>query len=72
MSSETEDSKRVLAICFRMGDNQTAEDLERILTFDMGWMETETANDAITALTFAGWIKDNDATLSPTREIKGM
>ena len=58
MSSETEDIKRVLAICFRMGANQTADDLERVLSFDMGWMDTDTAHDAIKALTFAGWIKD--------------
>ena len=60
MSAESDDIKRVLAICFRTGAPQTADDLERILSFDTGWMDTETAHDAIQALTFAGWIKDND------------
>ena len=72
MPSETEDIKRVLAICFRMGDNQTADDFERILSFDMGWMDTDTAHDAIKALIFAGWIKDNSGVLSPNCELKGI
>ena len=72
MSSETEDIKRVLAICFRMGANQTADDLERVLSFDMGWMDTDTAHDAIKALTFAGWIKDIEGILSPNCELKGI
>ena len=37
MSAEIEDIKRVLAICFRMGESQSADDLERILSFDMGY-----------------------------------
>ena len=72
MSAEIEDIKRVLTICFRMGGKQTADDLERILSFDMGWMDTETAHDAIKALIFAGWIKDEDGFLSPNCEIKGI
>ena len=43
MSPEIEDIKRVLTICFRDGASQTADDLERILSFDMGWMDTDTA-----------------------------
>lgn len=72
MSIEFEDIKRVLAICFRMGDQQTADDLERILSFDMGWMDTDTAHDAIRALVFAGWIKDDDGILSPNCELKDV
>ena len=70
--NDIEDIKRVLTICFRMGDNQTADDLERILSYDMGWMDTDTAHDAIKALIFAGWIKDNDGELSPNCELKGI
>jgi hypothetical protein len=55
-----------------MGDNQTADDLERILSFDMGWMDTDTAHDAIKALTFAGWIRDQDGILSPNCGLKGI
>ena len=72
MSPEIEDIKRVLAICFRDGSSQTADDLERILSFDMGWMDTETAHDAIKALVFAGWIIDEEGTLSPNCDIKGI
>ena len=45
MSEESDDVKRVLAICFRTGATQTADDVERILSFDMGWMDTETAHN---------------------------
>ena len=72
MSPEIEDIKRVLAICFRDGSSQTADDLERILSFDMGWMDTETAHDAIKALVFAGWIIDEVGILSPNCDIKGI
>ena len=72
MSPEIEDIKRVLAICFRDGSSQTADDLERILSFDMGWMDTETAHDAIKALVFAGWIIDEEGMLSPNCDIKGI
>ena len=72
MSPEVEDIKRVLAICFRDGSSQTADDLERILSFDMGWMDTETAHDAIKALVFAGWIIDEEGMLSPNCDIKGI
>ena len=72
VSPEIEDIKRVLAICFRDGSSQTADDLERILSFDMGWMDTETAHDAIKALVFAGWIIDEEGILSPNCDIKGI
>ncbi len=72
MSAETEDIKRVLAICFRTGASQTADDVERILSFDMGWMDTETAHNAIKALIFAGWIKDDEGLLSPNFDIRGI
>lgn len=72
MSEEMNDIKRVLAICFRTGGTQTADDLERIISFDMGWMDTETAHDAIKALIFAGWIRDEDGELSANCDIKGV
>ncbi len=72
MSPEIEDIKRVLTICFRDGASQTADDLERILSFDMGWMDTDTAHDAIKALTFAGWIIDEGGMLSPNCDIRGV
>lgn len=72
MSAESDDVKRVLAICFRTGAAQTADDVERILSFDMGWMDTETAHNAIKALIFAGWIKDEGGLLSPNCDIRGV
>ncbi len=72
MSPDVEDIKRVLTICFRDGSRQTADDLERILSFDMGWMDTETAHDAIKALVFAGWIVDDEGMLSPNCDIRGI
>lgn len=69
---EVEDIERVLAICFRTGEKQTSDDLERILSFDMGWMDTELAHDAIKALIFAGWIKDDEGLLSPNFSLKGI
>ena len=71
MSEGSDDVKRVLAICFRTGATQTADDVERILSFDMGWMDTETAHNAIKALIFAGWIKDEGGVLSPNCDIRG-
>ena len=38
----------------------------------MGWMDTETAHDAIKALVFAGWIIDEEGMLSPNCDIKGI
>ena len=72
MTPEVEDIKRVLAICFRDGSKLTADDLERILSFDMGWMDTETAHDSIKALVFAGWIVDHEGMLSPNCDIRGI
>ncbi len=72
MSQEIDDIKRVLTICFRDGARQTADDIERILSFDMGWFDTETAHDAIKALIFAGWIIDESGVLSPNCDIRGI
>lgn len=72
MSADSDDIKRVLAICFRTGTIQTADDLERIISFDMGWMDTETAHDAIKALIFSGWIIDNGGKLSANCDIRGI
>ena len=72
MSVEVDDVKRVLAICFRDGSTQTIDDLERILSFDMGWMDTDSAHQAINSLIIAGWIVNDDGNLSPNCELKGI
>ena len=73
MSDEnSEDIKRVLAICFRSGEILSSDDLERILSFDMGWMDTETAHEAIQALTFAGWLVEEGEGLTANCDVKGI
>jgi len=71
-ADNVEDIRRVLAICFRMGNALSSDELERILSFDMGWMDTDTAHDAIKALAFAGWLKNVDEMLEPNCDIKGV
>ena len=72
MSENHEDIRRVLAICFRSGEKQTASEIERILSFDMGWMDTDTAFDAVRALVKTGWIKDEQGFLTSNCTIKGI
>ena len=67
-----EDIKRVVDICFRSGEILSSDDLERILSFDMGWMDTETAHEAIQALTFAGWLVEEGEGLTANCDVKGI
>jgi len=71
-NDSTEDIKRVLTICFRAGDSLSADSLERILSFDMGWMDTETAHDAVKSLIFAGWLIEKDGMYSANCDLKGI
>ena len=51
-SEDIEDIRRVLAICFRDGEALDALDIERILSFDMEWVNpSEDLCLAITWLT---------------------
>ena len=65
MSSENEDIKRVLALCFRGQETLDAMDLERILSFDMGWLTPDQATEAVQALIRAGWLTGDEESLSP-------
>jgi len=65
MSSENEDIKRVLALCFRGHEALDAMDLERILSFDMGWLTPDQATEAVQALIRAGWLTGDEESLSP-------
>lgn len=71
-NDNTEDIKRVLTICFRAGDSLSADNLERILSFDMGWMDTATAHDAIKGLIFSGWLNETDGMYSANCNLKGI
>lgn len=72
MSENHEDIRRVLALCFRSGEKQTASEIERILSFDMGWMDTDTAFNAVRALVKSGWIKEEQGFLTSNCRIKGI
>jgi hypothetical protein len=65
MSSENEDIKRVLALCFRGEDTLDALDLERMLSFDMGWLTPDQATEAVQALIRTGWLTGEEEKLSP-------
>ena len=60
--ADVDDICRVLAVCFRSGESLSDLDIERILSFDMGWLSPEQACDAVKALIDKGWlIGDQDS-----------
>ena len=63
--ADVDDICRVLAVCFRHGSSLTDLDIERILSFDMGWLSPEQASTAVKALTDNGWLVGNDESLKP-------
>ena len=65
LSSENEDIKRVLALCFRGEETLDALDLERMLSFDMGWLTPDQATEAVQALIRTGWLTGDEKRLSP-------
>jgi len=54
--ADVEDVCRVLAVCFRSGETLSDLDIERILSFDMGWLSPEEASDSVKALIDSGWL----------------
>ena len=54
--ADVEDVCRVLAVCFRSGETLSDLDIERILSFDMGWLSPEEASDSVKALMDSGWL----------------
>lgn len=71
MSSENEDIKRVLALCFRGEETLDALDLERMLSFDMGWLTPDQATEAVQALIRTGWLTGDEERLSPIDRFQG-
>ena len=63
--ADVDDICRVLAVCFRHGSSLSDLDIERILSFDMGWLSPEQASSAVKALTDNGWLVGNDESLKP-------
>lgn len=54
--ADVEDVCRVLAVCFRSGETLSDLDIERILSFDMGWLSPEEASGSVKALIDSGWL----------------
>lgn len=54
--ADVEDVCRVLAVCFRSGETLSDLDIERILSFDMGWLSPEQASGSVKALIDSGWL----------------
>jgi hypothetical protein len=67
-----EDIERVLAICFRGRSSVSAAEMIRILTFDMDWMNDETAADVISSLCSSGWLREIEGELTTQCELKGV
>lgn len=65
-SEDVEDIRRVLAICFRDGEALDALDIERILSFDMEWVNPSEAEKIVQALIGKGWLSGEENALTPT------
>ena len=63
--ADFDDICRVLAVCFRSGESLSDLDIERILSFDMGWLSPEEAGDAVKALIDNGWLIGDQDSLKP-------
>ena len=63
--ADVDDICRVLAVCFRHGNSLSELDIERILSFDMGWLSPDEASTAVHALIDSGWLIGNEDSLQP-------
>ena len=63
--ADVDDICRVLAVCFRHGNSLSELDIERILSFDMGWLSPDEASTAVHALIDSGWMIGNEDSLQP-------
>lgn len=61
---------RVLSLCYRGVEILSDLDLERILSFDMGWLSPEDAEIAVSALIDKGWLVGSRDELTLTCEIE--
>ncbi len=64
MTEAARDVRRVLTIAFRGRDSIGQMDLERFLSFDMEWVAPHEAEQAVQALTKAGWLSLNEGALT--------
>ena len=63
--ADTDDIRRVLRVCFRDGNPLSDIDIERILSFDMGWISPHEAENAVKALIDKGWLIGENESLLP-------
>lgn len=61
---------RVLSLCYRGVEVLSDLDLERILSFDMGWLSPEDAEIAVSALIDKGWLVGSRDELTLAGEIE--
>ena len=61
---------RVLSLCYRGVEVLSDLDLERILSFDMGWLSPEDAEIAVSALMDKGWLVGSRDELTLAGEIE--
>ena len=66
------DIKRILAACFRGNDTLSSEDIIRILTFELGWMDDEKADVLIGSFIRNGWLVGDVESLTPTFSTKNI
>jgi len=66
------DIKRILAACFRGNDALSSEDIIRILTFELGWMDDEKAEVLIASFIRNGWVVGDVESLTPTFSTKNV
>ncbi|MED5351027.1 MAG: DUF2240 family protein [Candidatus Thermoplasmatota archaeon] len=66
------DIKRILAACFRGNDTLSSEDIIRILTFELGWMDDEKAEVLIASFIKNGWVVGDVESLTPTFSTKNI
>ena len=66
--ADIEDIRRVLRVCFRDGMSLSEIDIERILSFDMGWLSPVEAETAVKALIDSGWLIQDSESLKPAIE----
>ena len=62
---DSQDIRRVIALCFRGVNHMSDLDLERILSFDMEWLSPEEAELSVSKLIDRGWLLGERNNLAP-------
>ena len=70
--ADVDDICRVLAVCFRHGESLSKLDIERVLSFDMGWLSPDEASTAVHALIDSGWLVGERESLHPAFDTRSI